>query len=206
MIPLIGARERPSRSPCPPPWRHPIVRVFHLPPSTETSSHAHPPTARRQQQAVPRRHPAARRGRVHRQAARPGRRRRQGRWRHRRSRPRDSARRRRQSFQILTEKDPEALDVLRHSSRPRHGPRRHAALPRRAARLRPAARERLLLRHRLAHADPRGGFPAHRGGDAQDRRGGRAVRALRAARPPRPAAWCEDLEPGATRSSTSTTT
>ena len=64
--------------------------------------------------------------------------------------------------------------------RPHHGPRRHAAVPRRAARLRPAAGKWLLLRHRFADADPRGGFSPHRGGDAQDRRRGRAVRALRA--------------------------
>ena len=43
-------------------------------------------------------------------------------------------------------------------------------------------RDRLLLRHRLADPHPRGGLPAHRGGDAQDHQGGRTVRALRAAR------------------------
>ena len=78
--------------------------------------------------------------------------------------------------------------------RPRHGPRGHAALPRHAARLRPDHRERLLLRHRLADADPRGGLPAHRSGDEEDRRGGRAVRALRAADRRRRGPWSRDLE------------
>ena len=109
------------------------------------------------------------------------------------------------SFAILTDKDREALDVLRHSQRPRHGPGRHAALPRRPARLRPDHRERLLLRRRLARPRSReDDFPRIEAGDAEDRRAGRAVRAVRAARRRGPAArartWAR-----ATRSSTSTT-
>ena len=51
----------------------------------------------------------------------------------------------------------------------------------------------------------RGGLPADRGGDAEDRRGRRAVRARSSGRPPRPARWCRTCGQGS-RSSTSTTT
>ena len=54
------------------------------------------------------------------------------------------------AFQILTDKDPRSARRAAAQLRPRHGPRRHAAVPRRAARLRPGHREWLLLRHRLA--------------------------------------------------------
>ena len=113
--------------------------------------------------------PDDRRG--HRQAARPGRRRRQG-------------RRRRSSISTAN-----CRDGARHrlpdphrqgSARPSTccGTRcahvmaraRHAALPRRATRLRPDHRQRLLLRHRLADPDHGGRLPAHRSGDEEDRR------------------------------------
>ena len=70
------------------------------------------PTAKSAKSPPP---PAPRRGRVDRQTARPGRRRRQGRRRRRRPRPRAANGAGELAFQILTDKDPEALDVLRHS-------------------------------------------------------------------------------------------
>ena len=52
--------------------------------------------------------------------------------------------------QILTEKDPQSLGILRHSCARHHGPGGDAAVSRCATRLRPDDRERLLLRHRFA--------------------------------------------------------
>ena len=94
---------------------------------------------------------------------------------------------------------PAALD------RAHHGPGDPAALPRRPARLRPDHRHRLLLRRRLpATAALRGRLPGDRGRDGQDHQGGRAVRAVRPARPRGPPVL-RGPRPGATRSSTSTT-
>ena len=75
-------------------------------------------------------------------------------------------------IKLLTDRDPEALEVLRHSCA--HIMAR-AVLRLFPAGIRSRSRERLLLRHRIPHSDPRGGFPAHRGGDAQDHQGLRAV-------------------------------
>ena len=85
-------------------------------------------------------------------------------------------------------KDPEALDVLRHSCAHIMARAVMRLFPGVQLAFGPPTRERLLLRHRIADADHRGRLPAHRGRDAQDHRRRRAVRALRAARPPRPAA------------------
>ena len=106
--------------------------------------------------------------------------------------------------QILTDRDADSLDVLRHSTAHIMARAVLATLPRRATRLRPDHRERLLLRHRRHPPDPRRRLPAHRGGDEEDRRRRRAVRALRAP-VRRTRAACAPTWRRATRSNTSTT-
>ena len=135
--------------------------------------------------------PPARGGRGDRQAPRPGRRRRQGRRHDRRSRPRDCPTATASvTFQILTDKDREALDVLRHSSAHVMARAVMRLFPGVQLAFGPTIENGFYYDIDSPTADPRGGLPAHRGGDAQDRRRGRAVRALRAAdrRGPRPRA------------------
>ena len=61
--------------------------------------------------------------------------------------------------------DPDALYLLRHSCRPRHGRGDPAPLARGFISLRPAAGERLLLRHLPRDADQQRRFRPHRSGD-----------------------------------------
>ena len=62
--------------------------------------------------------------------------------------PHDAAARRAGRFRVLTEKDPQALDVLRHSGGAHPGDGGAPPAPRREDRLRPRDRGRLLLRLR----------------------------------------------------------
>ncbi len=86
-------------------------------------------------------------------------------------------------LRLLTDRDPEALGVLRHSCAHVMARAVMRLFPGGEPGLRSDARQRLLLRLRLPAQAQRGGFRPDRRGDAEDRQGRRALRAIRP-RPP----------------------
>ena len=73
-------------------------------------------------------------------------------------------------LEIVTEKSPEALEILRHSTAHLLAQAVQRLYPGRAGHHRPGDRQRLLLRLRLRAALHAGGPGEDRGGDAEDRR------------------------------------
>ncbi len=108
-------------------------------------------------------------------------------------------------MRILTPRDREALDVLRHSTAHIMARAIMRLFPGVRLAFGPTTANGLLLRRRRARTQPlRGRLPRHRGRDGPDPQGCRAVRAVHACRWPRPASssptWARP-----SRSSTSTT-
>ena len=104
---------------------------------------------------------------------------------------------------IVTDKDPDGLEVIRHSTRAPARLRGEGALPRRAGDDRPGDRGRLLLRLRVqaaVHArGPRGDREAH-GRDREARHQGRAQRdAARRRGEVLPATWASTTRPRSSR-------